>query len=174
MAEITVEDLMRRQRAMSDKAAKLVDEKDVGRIQEITRELEAEGRELEALARSFEKQELAKAGPPPRGSLEVVLTADQRERVAALTGVTLDSIIIADEAGVLSRAMPHTDPRDIELMAIEQARRIKAAQGADTQARAAIERAVKDIEEQGMGEVRQKIEELKQDPHWLGGILHKK
>lgn len=169
-----MDDLMQKQREMVAKAQSLVTEKDVEKIQKVTAELEEEGRQLEALAKAFEKQELAKAGPPPRGQLEVVLTPGQRERVKQLTGVELASVVVSDEMGVLSKAMPSTDPRDIELLAIEEARKLAALRDADGKMRAAVDRAIADIEEQGMGEVRDLLETLKADPNWLGGILHKK
>lgn len=172
--EITMDELLAKQRAMVEKAGALVGEKDVDRIQVVTQELEREGRELEALAKEFERQELAKAGPPPRGALEVVLTPEQRARVQKLTGVDLPSVVISDEMGVLSQAMPTADPRDIELLAIAEARRQAAMRGADAEMRAALHRAIADIEEQGMGEVRAELERLKADPNWLGGLLHKK
>lgn len=172
--EITMDDLMSRQRAMVDKAQALVTEKDVDKIQAVTAELEREGRELEALAREFERQELAKAGPPPKGRLEVVLTPGQRERVNRETGVDLPSVVVPDEAGVLAKAMPSTDPRDIEMLALAEARKLAAVRDADGKMRAAVASAIADIEEQGMGEVRQMLEKLKADPNWLGGILHKK
>lgn len=172
--EITMDDLLARQRAMVDKASSLAHERDVEKIQSVTAELEREGRELEALAKAFETQELAKAGPPPRGRLEVVLTPAQRARIKQLTGVDLPSVVVPDEMGVLSQAMPSTDPRDIELLAINEARRLAASRGADEKMRSELTRAIKDIEEQGMGEVRELLEKLKADPNWLGGILHKK
>jgi hypothetical protein len=172
--EITMNDLMQRQRAMVQKAESLLTEKDVDRIQRLTGELERDGKELEQLALDFEKQELAKAGPPPRGSIEVMLTPDQRQRVYKLTGVELQSVHIADEMGVLSKAMPATDPRDIELLAIQEARKLKAMRDADGKMRADVDRAILDIEEQGTAETRQLLAKLKSDPTWLGGILHKK
>ncbi|MCU1278939.1 MAG: hypothetical protein JWM53_2485, partial [bacterium] len=72
--EIKMDELLQMQRAMSDKAQSLAYEKDVEKIQRITAELEEEGRELERVALAFQAQELAKAGPPPKGKLEVVLT----------------------------------------------------------------------------------------------------
>jgi hypothetical protein len=172
--EIKMEELLQKQRTMGEKAAKLVNEKDVDTIQRITAELEEEGRALEELARAFEKQELAKAGPPPKGKLEVVLTAGQRERVKKQTGVDMPSVIIADEAGVLSKAMPHTSPHDIEKMAIAEARKLASLRDADGQMRAAVEAALYEIEQSGYGEVLAELERLKADPNWLGGILHKK
>jgi hypothetical protein len=172
--EITMDELLRKQQEMVKKAESLISERDVDKIQQVTSELERDGKELEQLALAFEKQELAKAGPPPRGSLEVMLTPDQRKRVLDLTGVDLPSVVIQDEMGVLSKAMPHTDPRDIELMAIQEARRLKAMRDADGKMRADVDRAILDIEEQGTAETRELLAKLKADPNWLGGILHKK
>jgi hypothetical protein len=172
--EIKMEDLMVRQRAMLQKAATLVSESDTDKIRDITRELEVEGRELEQLAKDFERQELAKAGPPPRGSLEVVLTPKQRQHVYNLTGYELASVTIADETGVLSKAMPSTLPGDILIIAIEEARRRKAQRDADSKMKVAVEQAIRDIEEQGMPETRELLEKCKQDPNWLGGLYHRK
>ncbi len=104
----------------------------------------------------------------------MVLTAEQRARVQALTGVALASVVVPDETGALAQAMPRTDPREIELLALAEARRQAATRGADEQMRAALSRAIADIEEQGMGEVRELLDKLKADPTWLGGLLHKK
>jgi hypothetical protein len=171
--EIKMEDLLERQRNMLQKAATLVQESDTEKITAITRELESEGRELEQLAKDFEKQELAKAGPPPRGSLEVVLTKQQRQHVHNLTGIELESVTINDEMGVLSKAMPSTLPGDILILAIEEARRRKAIKDADGKMKAAVDRAIKDIEEQALPETRELLEKCKQDPNWLGGLYKK-
>jgi hypothetical protein len=172
--EITMDELLKKQRAMSEKAQALVNERDVDKIQAITAELEQDGKALQELALAFEKQELAKAGPPPRGKLEVVLTPAQRERVKHLTGVDMASVFIADEAGVLSKAMPHTSPHDIEQLALAEARKQAALRDADGKMRSAVEAAITEIEQTGYGEVLQELERLKADPSWLGGILHKK
>ena len=172
--EIQMDELLQKQRAMSDKAQALINERDVDKIQRITAELEEEGRALETLARAFEKQELAKAGPPPRGKLEVVLTPAQRERVKKQTGVDMASVIVADEGGVLSKAMPYTSPQDIERLALAEARKLASLKNADGQMRAAVEQALFEIEQTGYGEVLQELERLKADPNWLGGILHAK
>ena len=172
--EIKLDELLVKQRAISEKAAALVHEKDVDKIQAATADLERDGRELEQLAREFERQELAKAGPPPRGKLEVVLQPDQRARIKRQTGVDMASVFIADEAGVLSKAMPHTSPRDIEAMALAEARRMAANQNADVAMRAELARAVEEIEKSGYGEVLTELERLKADPSWMGGLFSKK
>jgi hypothetical protein len=171
--EIKMNELLEQQRAMSEKASSLANEKDVEKIQRITAELEEEGRALERLALDFQKQELAKAGPPPKGKLEVVLTAGQRERVKSLTGVDMKSVIVADEAGVLSKAMPYTSQRDIEQLAINEARKQAVLKDADAKMRTALEDAIREIEASGYGEVLAELDRLKADPNWLGGLLHK-
>src|SRR5579871_4170460 len=118
MAEITAAELMRRQQAMVDLMMRLPNERDAERVTAIAKQ-------LEQLVKAFEKQELAKAGPPPRGSLEVVLTPAQRKRVFDETGYKMETLRVRDESGVLSQSMPHTDPKRIELLAIAEAKRLK-------------------------------------------------
>ena len=171
--EITMDELLKKQLAIAEKAQALVLERDVDKIQRITGELEVDGKALEELAHAFEKQELAKAGPPPKGKLEVVLTVPQRERVKKQTGVDMKSVVVADEAGVLSKAMPHTTQHDIEQLALAEARKQASLRDADGMMRGAVENAIRDIEQTGYGEVLAELDRLKADPNWLGGILHK-
>ena len=152
-----MDQLLRKQREMSDKASSLAAEKDTEKLQRLTAELEQEGRELEELAKAFEKQELAKAGPPPKGKLEVVLTKEQRERVKKQTGVDMPSVVIADEAGVLSKAMPHTSPRDIEQLAMNEARKQASLRDADGKMRAAVDDAIRQIEQAGTPDVQAEL-----------------
>ncbi len=172
--ELTIDDLMKKQQTMLDIMLRMPEERDSERITEMARQLEREAKELEALAKEFETQELAKAGPPPRGSLEIVLTAAQRKRVLDETGVKMETLTVRDESGVLSKSMPFTDPKRIELMALAEARRRKMTTEGDAAMRAEVQNLLAEIEGQGTGEVRQMLEELKQDPNWLGGLLHKK
>jgi hypothetical protein len=169
-----MEELLKKQQEMSAKAQAMSNERDVDRIQAITAELEQEGRDLERLARDFERQELAKAGPPPKGKLEVMLTPLQRERVKKATGVEMTSVVVADEMGVLSKAMPSTNPGDIEILAINEARKLAAHKNADVKMREALANAIDEIEKTGFGEVVQMLDQLKADPNWMGGLLHKK
>jgi hypothetical protein len=172
--EITLDDLMRKQETIARRASEMYKEKDTERLQRLVNELTVETRELEKLAKDFERQELAKAGPPPRGSIEIVLTDEQRARVEKLTGVRLDTISLRDESGVLNQAMPYTDPQRIELLAIAEARRRKEAQSSNTVAREQVNKAIEDIEQQGTGQVRDMLNELRADPNWLGGLAKKK
>ena len=72
------------------------------------------------------------------------------------------------------KAMPSTDPRDIEILAINEARKLAAHKDADVKMRAALADAIDAIEKTGYGEVVQMLEQLKADPNWMGGLLQKK
>ena len=174
MAEIKVDDLMRRQQAMLDLMMRLPNERDAERVTAIAKQLEQDARELERLVKDFERQELAKAGPPPKGSLEVVLTPAQRKRVYDETGYKMETLIVRDESGVLSQSMPFTDPNRIEKLAIAEARRLKALGEGDQKMQQQVQQVLADLEAQGTGAVREQLEELKKDPNFLGGMLRKK
>ncbi len=172
--ELTMDDLMRKQQAMLDLMMQLPTERDTERITAIAQQLERDAKELESLSREFERQELAKAGPPPKGSMEVVLTEGQRKRVHDATGYKMQTLIVRDESGVLSKSMPYTDPRRIEAMAIAEARRLKALGEGDAQMKAQVRNLVADIEAQGTGATKELLDDLRQDPNWLGGLLRDK
>ena len=86
----------------------------------------------------------------------------------------MPSVVIADEAGVLSKAMPHTSPRDIEQLAMNEARKQASLRDADGKMRAAVDDAIRQIEQAGTPDVQAELERLKADPNWLGGLLHNK
>ena len=65
--EITMDELLGKQRAMSEKAPRWRNEKDVERIQRITAELAAEGRELEALALAVREAGAGQGGAAAEG-----------------------------------------------------------------------------------------------------------
>jgi hypothetical protein len=172
--ELTMDDLLRKQQAMLDLMMQLPTERDTERITAIAQQLERDAKDLEQLAREFERQELAKAGPPPKGSMEVVLTEAQRKRVLEATGYKMQTLLVRDESGVLSQAMPHTDPRRIEQMAIAEAMRLKALQGGDEETRKQLRALIADIEAQGTGATKDLLDELRKDPNFLGGLLRDK
>src|SRR5579859_5508620 len=146
MAEITREDLLARQRAMLVLMEKLPGETDTERITAIANQLQNDARELEALALAYEKQELAKAGPPPCGSIEIVLTPEQKKRIYEQTGVSMETVVVRDESGVLNQSMPHTDPRRIEQLALVEAKRRKVLAGGDDATQKEVARLLDEIE----------------------------
>jgi len=170
-SEITLEDLQKKQDELMKMVAGIENETDGARIAALAPALQAKGEELEALARRFEAQMEAKFGPRAAGMTEVVLTEEQRERIRARTGITLETILIPDEAGLAAQTMPTTDPRVIEEQALVEAERRKAAAEADAQMRAQYEVVARTLEQAGHGE---RLAELRRDPKFLGGMFQPK
>ena len=169
--DITLDDLMAKQRAMSEIAERLNGESDVERIQQIAAELQVMANELQAMG---EQLAAKSTGSGAANWTEVVLTPAQRERVKEATGVALETIKISDPAGVATRTMPYTDPRIIEFYATQEARRRKIAEEADAQIQEQLRESLEAIESQGTPAVLEQLEQLKADPKFLGGLLQKK
>ncbi len=166
---VTFEDLQKKQEEMTALAEQLVGEEDCDRILAIAEELKGHGAELERMGNEF-----TEANPSTfLGSTEVVLTPEQRQRIHDETGIEMASLWLRDEAGALMTSMPHTDPRVIEYRALEEARRRKAATEADALLQAELAEVLGTLE--GVSpEVAAQLEILKQNPHFLGGLLQKK
>ena len=170
MADTKLDDLLAKQKAMSDLAESLAGETNVERIQSVAVELARRGEELEQMARAVEA---STRGEAPRGYTEVVLTPAQRDRIREKTGVSLESIRIPDAAGVSARVMPLTDPRIIETQAVREAESIRAGREADAQMRAQLAEVIGAIEAVGNPALSEQLEKMKADPNSLGGVLKK-
>ena len=171
--EITMQQLLEGQAEMNRLVEELAGAKTPDEIQRIAKALEVRGTELAQLGAEFERQELAKIGPQPRGDFEVVLTAAQRERIREQTGVVLESVVLSDPSGTLMSAMPRANPAFIEQYALEQAQRLKAVRETEGLARAEVQRILDDLERHG-GAIERRVKELRADPRFLDGILIKK
>jgi hypothetical protein len=169
--DVKLDELLAKQKAMSDYAATLAGETDVERIQQIAAELQRMGEELQALG---EQVAAGAANTGAKNFTEVVLTEAQRGRIEAATGVRLESIMLRDPSGIATRTMPVTDPRIIEYYATQEAQRRKAAAAADEELRGRLDAAIAEIEAQGTAAVVEQLEQLKADPNFLGGMLQKK
>ena len=172
--EIKMEELLQSSARCGEKAAALANEKDVDTIQRITAELEEEGRALEELARAFEKQELAKAGPPPKGKLEVVLTAGSASASRSRPASTCRASSSPTRRACCPRRC--RTPARTTSRSWRSPRRASWPRLRTPTGRCArpSRRRIHEIEQSGYGEVLAELERLKADPNWLGGILHKK
>lgn len=135
--------------------------------------LEKEGKELDQMAKQFEAQQLAKQGPQVQVRAEVMLTYAQSLRIWKQTGVTIQSVRLRDEGGVMSRSMPTTDPQTIELWALQEAQRQQMELQAQTILRAQLEKLLADLESKSPA-LAGKVAELRADPKFGAGLLHKK
>ena len=175
MAEIKLEDLLKKQEDMAKRMIALSEEKEVGKLMAAAPQFQAEAAELEKLCEAFAAQEEAKAGPRKRlGITTVVLTSDQQRRIFQETGVEMTEIDVEDDSGVFTRSMPDTRRLEIERIALTEARGRKEKQLAEEKARVQanelLERAI-GLNVPGLSE---QIERAKQDPSFLGGLFHKK
>ena len=95
---------------------KLVD--DPKALLEKAAQIGKDAKELETAANRLSEEVDARTG----GKEEtVVLTPDQRERVAQTTGVAMETLVVRDRDGSFARAMPSTQKMIIERMANQQA-----------------------------------------------------
>jgi hypothetical protein len=98
-----------------------------------------------------------------------VLTPDQRQRILAATGVTMESIFIDDASGMLNAAMVTTQKEAIEAVAMREAMERKAQEPAKQAARRQVNDALAALEAQG-GAMAEQVAKLKQDPKFLATI----
>jgi hypothetical protein len=165
MAEIKTQDFLAKQQQMMWLAAQLQGETDPERIEALGNQLKELAEELEAFGLGMAAQytqTLPPAGPPV--TTRVQLTPAQRWRVWVTTGVDIDVLVIEDAAGIMSKVMPSTDPRTIELRAFQEAWKRKASTLVDWQSRETVRQMIAALEEDASPEMREQIEKIKQDP----------
>jgi hypothetical protein len=90
----------------------------------------------------------------------VVLTPDQRERLAESTGVPMDMLVVQDRDGSFGRRMPTTDRATIERMAALQAAAITEKKAKT----AAVEKLIKQLEKLEVPELQPIIDSIRKDP----------
>jgi hypothetical protein len=99
------------------------------------------------------------------GAVRVVLTKDQRQRIADQTGVGLDTLVIEEGAAAWALRMPTMEKRIIENKALEMAGKSLVSEAKEKR----IKKLINALEEIGdpTPEVRAMIEQLKDDPDGL-------
>jgi hypothetical protein len=172
MADATMDALLKKRDELLKLASQLLAEEDVEKQKAISDQMAAMGREMEAMGEAMRVQ--ARATKGAQGSIEIVLTPDQRKRVEQKHGVVLESVIIADEAGAMNQAMPMLRPEEIEIFAMKEAERRKAGAEAEKQMKAELEHSIAVLEGQDNAELQEQLDRLKQDPKFLGQYLKKK
>jgi hypothetical protein len=169
--DIDMKPLVEKANSMVKMAADSANEMDPDKALANAQKLMAMGKELEKMADDMRAQAGKLRG---MARVEVVLTPDQRKRIFNKTGVSMETIIIDDQAGAMNLGMPTTRPEEIELLALQEAERRKHAAEADKVVRAELDRAIDDIEAQGNAELSEQLAKLKADPNFAGGLLKKK
>ena len=87
----SVEDIERKQKSMQPLLEQIARETDADRVQELGRQIAQMAQELGQMAAGLER---AYAQSQGSGETRIVLTKEQRERVAEATGVALDTLVL--------------------------------------------------------------------------------
>ena len=150
-----MDDLLATQKKLAHEAADLEKLKDDPEaLMKKAGELAKKVKDFESAALKFAAQFQPVGGPEER----VVLTPDQRERLAESTGVAMEVLVVRDPDGAFAKAMPTARKEIIERLAARQAGEV-----ATKKAKAeAVEKLLKDlrkIEAPGMDEIIRAIED---------------
>jgi len=111
----SVEEIERKQKAMQPLLEQLAEEKDADRIQQLGKQIAEIAQELAHMAHGLDRAYAQATGGS--GETRVVLTRDQRQRIAAATGGTVE-VLVLPGADVWDPRMPRTSPATIERLAI--------------------------------------------------------
>src|ERR671934_1046717 len=152
-------ELQKKQADAASFAARMAEEKDPERLKQMAEQLQARCAELGSMARALEAAmtPAAAAGSETR----VVLTPDQRKRVAEQTGVGVEVVTLRDTAArPWSKQMATVEPREVEAMAARQA----AASRLKAETRERVEKIVRELEKLEVPELAETIGELRRRP----------
>ena len=153
----SLEEVMSRQPRMVKAATAMKELQDPQEILDAAAKLKEMGKELEKAAKSLEAQYAGVSGPEER----VVLTPDQRERIATGTGVALEMVTVQDDKNAtFRRAMPTTDRATIERLAARQAAEITIKKAKEE----AVQKLIKALEKLGVPELEPVIAAIRKDP----------
>jgi hypothetical protein len=167
MADVTLDDMMKKMKQLELLMAEAAAESDPEKALILAQRLAAEGQALEAMGEKLREQTKA---PGMAGTIEVVLTPDQKARVKEKTGVTLETIRIPDEVGALNQSMPVIRPSAIEPYAMAEAERRAAQAEADQMIRTQLGVAIAEIEAQENPELSDQLKTLLQDPKMAAAL----
>jgi hypothetical protein len=150
-------ELLKKQADAARFAARMAEEKDPQRLQEMAEQVQARCAELARTARALEAQ----FAPAATGNeTRVALTPEQRQRVAEQTGVGIEVVTLRDTADrPWSRQMAHVSPREIEAMAAKQA----AASRLKAETRKQVEQIIRELEKLELPELAETIAGLRRE-----------
>jgi uncharacterized protein YdcH (DUF465 family) len=152
-------DIQRKQADAAKFAMKMVDEKDPEKLKEMAEQLKGRCDELANMAQGLEAA-LTPQGPTGP-EVRVLLTAEQRARVAEATGIGVEAVTVRDSRQRMwSKEMPDVRPGEIEKLAAQQATASRLLSETRTQ----VEKIIKELEKLNVPELAETIANLKKDP----------
>jgi DNA-binding MarR family transcriptional regulator len=152
-------DLQKKQAEAASFAVRMTEEKDPELLKQMAEQLQARCADLAKMAKALEAAmtPASAAGPETR----VVLTPEQRKRVAEQTGVGVEVVTLRDSAArPWSKQMASIEPREVEAMAARQA----AASRLKAETRERVEKIIRELEKLDVPELAETIAELRRDP----------
>jgi len=160
----SLEDLEKKQADTAKYAKKMLDEKDPQALLEMAAKMAEKSGELLKMAKSIEATLAPKENQGPE--VRVVLTPDQKARVAEATGVGVEVVVLHDTAKKpWSKEMPKIGPEVIERLAAQQAAESKLV----SETRKEVEKVIKKLKSLNVPEIADAIAELERDPTLVRG-----
>jgi hypothetical protein len=149
-------ELQKKQAETASFALRMAEEKDPEQLKAMAEQVQARCAELGRMAKALE----AAFTTSTAGGVEtrVVLTPEQRQRVAAQTGVGVELVTLRDTSErAWSKGMGSVEPREIEAMAARQA----AASRLQSETRAQVEKIIQELEKLDVPELAGTIADLR-------------
>jgi hypothetical protein len=154
-------DLAELQRSQADAAkfaTQMAEEKDPERLKQMAEQLQARCAELGRMARALEASITSSGGSGPE--TRVLLTPEQRQRIAEQTGAGIESVTLRDSAErAWSKQIPRVEPRLIEALAAKEA----AASRLRAETRAQVEKIVRELEKLDVPELAETLAQLRRN-----------
>jgi hypothetical protein len=172
MAEVTIDELKAKAAALVKRVESISSEADPEKFQAIAKDIEAEARAFEQLGNRYVQEQRSRSAQTPIAT--IVLTADQRKKILAETGVAMETLELPDDGLITSLTMPTSTRERITKLALEEANRRKTKGDAEKKALEQINAAVADLEAVGNPDLMALLEKNKENPNFLGGLLYKK
>jgi hypothetical protein len=155
----SLEDIERKQNAMQPLLEQIAQETNAERVQALGEQITEMARELARMAAGLEK---AYSQPAGNGETRVVLTKDQRQRVAEATGVAVDTLVLQG-ADRWDPQMPKMSPATIERLAMASVAARKLEEEKRDAARAIVKQLEAAVGDDPAPETKAAIEQFKRD-----------
>jgi hypothetical protein len=155
----SLEEIERKQKSMQPLLEQIAQETNADRVQELGKQIAQMAQELAQMASGLEK---AYAQSKGSGETRVLLTQEQRERVAEATGVALDTLVLQG-AETWDPQMPRMSPATIERLAMASVADRKLKEEKRKAVKAILEELDAAVGDSPAPETRVAIDQFKRD-----------
>jgi hypothetical protein len=155
----SLEEIERKQKSMQPLLEQIAQETNADRVQELGKQIAQMAQELAQMASGLEK---AYAQSKGSGETRVLLTQEQRERVAEATGVALDTLVLQG-ADTWDPQMPRMSPATIERLAMASVADRKLKEEKRKAVKAILEELDAAVGDSPAPETRVAIDQFKRD-----------